>query len=70
MFSTDVFNLSGYNNAADNPQIKAQLRWNFQKYLYLYLGGDELLNDSYRTFFLGGGILFDEEDLKMALGLL
>ncbi|MBF0169934.1 MAG: MCE family protein [Nitrospinae bacterium] len=70
MASADLFNISGYDKNADRPQVKATLRWNFQKYLYLYLGGDEMLNDYYRTILFGGGVMFDEDDIKMALGLL
>lgn len=69
MASAEAFNISGYNHNADQAQIKAQLRWNAHKYVYFYLGGDELLNEYYRTFLFGGGIMFDENDLKMAAGL-
>lgn len=68
--TTDIFNLSGYDKEAPDPQIKAMLKWNFLDYLYLYAGGDELLNDNYRTFIIGGGIMFNDDDLKFALGLL
>lgn len=68
--STDIFNLSGYDSHAGSPQVKAMLRWNFYSYLYLYAGADELLNEYYRTYLFGGGIMFGEDDLKMALGLL
>ncbi len=68
--STDIFNLSGYDDDAPDPQLKVQLKFNLQKYIYLYMGGDELLNEKYRTFLVGGGILFDEDDLKIILGLL
>lgn len=67
--SADIFNFSGYDKSAASPQFKTQVRWNFQKYLFLYAGGDELLNSGYRSFMMGGGILFDENDLKMALGM-
>jgi len=69
MASVEAFNLTGYDNNTDNAQIKAQLRWNAQKYVYFYLGGDELLNEYYRTFLFGGGIMFDENVLKMAAGM-
>jgi phospholipid/cholesterol/gamma-HCH transport system substrate-binding protein len=69
MASAEMFNLSGYDGNTDNAQVKAQLKWNAHKYVFFYLGGDELLNEYYRTFLLGGGIMFDENDLKMAAGL-
>jgi len=65
----DIFNFSGYDKDAENAQLKTQLKWNAMKNVYLYVGGDELLNDHYRTFLLGGGILFDENDLKLLFGL-
>lgn len=68
--SVDLFNLSGYDKTTKNAQLKAQLRWNAHKYVYLYAGGDELLNEKSRTALFGGGIMFDENDLKMALGAL
>lgn len=68
--SADLFNWDGYDKNAESAQLKAQLRWNLYRYLYVYVGGDELLNEYYRTFLLGGGILFDEDDLKLAIGLM
>jgi phospholipid/cholesterol/gamma-HCH transport system substrate-binding protein len=70
MASVDMFNLSGYDNTAKNSQLKAQLRWNAHKYVYVYMGGDELLNEKHRSALFGGGIMFDENDLKLALGAL
>lgn len=70
ILSAETFNFSGYNDLAPNPQVRAVATWRFQKYLFVYLGGDELANEEYRTFLLGGGILFDDDDLKLALGLL
>lgn len=67
--SAEIFNMSGYNINAEDPQLKAELRINFQDYFFLYLGADEILNDYYRTYLFGGGILFGEDDLKLALGL-
>ncbi len=66
----EVFNLSGYDEFAVNPQVKAMLRYNFLKYLYLHIGGDELANEEYRTFLIGGGILFDDDAIKFAFKLL
>ncbi|MDH5678242.1 MAG: MlaD family protein [Nitrospinota bacterium] len=67
--TAEAFNLSGYNAEAENAQIKAWLKWDFHKYMYLYAGADELLNERYRTYFAGGGILFDDKDLMLALSL-
>jgi len=67
--SAEFFNLGGYDDDSPNPQVKARIMWYAHKYIFFYLGGDELLNDYYRTFFLGGGIMFDESDLKSVVGL-
>ncbi|VAX20277.1 hypothetical protein MNBD_NITROSPINAE02-2190 [hydrothermal vent metagenome] len=66
----ELFNLSGYDELAPDPQLKIMARWNFLKYLYMYIGGDELFNQEYRTLLLGAGIMFDDEELKIALGAL
>ncbi len=68
--SVDAFNFSGYDVNAQNPQVKVTARYYPQKYLYLYIGGDELFNKYYRTFFAGLGIMADEEDFKFFLGRL
>ena len=68
--SVDAFNFSGYDALASNPQIKVTGKYYPQKYLYVYLGGDELFNSYYRTFFAGVGIMADEEDFKFFLGRL
>lgn len=70
MASVDLFNLSGYDRTVKSSQLKALLRWNAYKYIYVYAGGDELLNEKYRSTLFGGGIIFDENDLKLALGAL
>ncbi|MDH4184293.1 MAG: MlaD family protein [Nitrospinota bacterium] len=67
--TAEVFNLSGYNADAPKAQVKAWMKWDFHKYMFLYAGGDELLNEKYKTWFAGGGILFDDKDLKLALSL-
>ncbi|MBI5178128.1 MAG: MCE family protein [Nitrospinae bacterium] len=64
MLTADVFNFSGYDNNAKSPQVKVTAKYFPQKYLFLYVGGDELANKYYRTFFGGIGIMADEEDFK------
>jgi len=62
--SADMFNFSGYDQFANSPQVKVTARYYPQKYLYIYIGGDELANQYYRTFFAGVGIMADEDDFK------
>lgn len=66
----DMFNLSGYDNTVDNLQLKFSSTLNFYKYLFINAGVDEILNRRYRSFFIGGGIMFDDEDLKTILSAL
>ncbi len=68
--NVDAYNFSGYDGFAVNPQVKITGKYHFQKYWYVYLGGDELFNDYYRTFFAGVGIMADEDDFKFFLGRL
>lgn len=65
-----MFNLSGYDLNAENPQVKLIGRYYIQKYLYIYVGGDEMLNEYYRTYLAGIGLMVDEEDFKFLLSLL
>ena len=70
MLSAEMFNLGGYDMDAKNPQLKLTARLYIQKYLYVYVGGDEMLNDYYRTFFAGIGLMANEDDFKFLLGLI
>lgn len=64
IFSADIFNLNGYNEKSQDPEVKLMAKFRFQKYLYLYTGVDELVNQDNRTYFSGMGVLFDEDDVK------
>jgi phospholipid/cholesterol/gamma-HCH transport system substrate-binding protein len=68
IFSADIFNLNGYDSKAPDPEIKLMAKYRFQKYLYLYTGVDELINQQVRTYIAGAGILFDEDDIKTVIG--
>lgn len=70
MLSVDAFNLGGYDQFATQPQVRVVGKYYPQKYLYFYVGGDELLNQYYRTFIAGVGLLADEDDMKFFLGRL
>jgi phospholipid/cholesterol/gamma-HCH transport system substrate-binding protein len=69
-FTADLFNFSGYDKNAPNPELKITGRYYLQKYIFLYMGGDELFNSFYQTFFAGFGIMADEDDLKFLMKLL
>lgn len=68
--NVETYNFSGYDTKAPSMQAKITGKYHFQKYWYLYLGGDELLNEYYRTFYGGIGIMADEDDFKFFLGRL
>ncbi len=62
--STDLFGFA--ENV--NPHLKFWATYNFFTYLYLAAGIDELLNKDYTDWFIGGGIQFNDRDLKALLG--
>jgi phospholipid/cholesterol/gamma-HCH transport system substrate-binding protein len=62
--SVDALNFSGYDQYATSPQIRVTAKYYIQKYFYVYAGGDELVNQYYRTFYAGIGILANEDDFK------
>ena len=70
MLSAAMFNLGGYDQNSKNPQLKLTGQFYIQKYLYIYIGGDEMLNEYYRTFFAGVGLMANEDDFKFLLSLI
>lgn len=62
--SVEAFNLGGYDQFSTQPQLKVTGTFYPQKYIYVYVGGDELLNQYYRTFFAGAGLMVNEDDFK------
>ena len=51
-----------------SPHLRVGLKYYVGKNWFIYGGGDELLYDRWRGFFLGAGVLFGDEDLKYLLG--
>ena len=70
MLSAAMYNLGGYDLNAKNPQLKLTGQLYIQKYLFIYIGGDEMLNEYYRTFFAGIGLMANEDDFKFLLSLI
>jgi len=68
--SADIFSFSGYDKNSKNPQLKLTGKYYLQKYIYAYFGGDDLLNEYYKTYFGGLGIMVDEDDFKFLLSLI
>ena len=51
-------------NRSSTPHLKASASYDFFKHLFLVAGGDDLSSKERRSFFAGGGIKFEDEDLK------
>lgn len=48
-----------------NPHLKAKIDYTPFSHLYLTTGYDNFINEDRRSFFIGGGINFSDEDVKM-----
>jgi phospholipid/cholesterol/gamma-HCH transport system substrate-binding protein len=67
-FRFDIFQF-GSNEFGEEalPRLKAMVTYRptwLANHLYLAAGGDDFLNSSTFDYFFGGGIHFDDEDLK------
>ncbi|KAA0257424.1 MCE family protein [Deferribacter autotrophicus] len=65
--SFDAYDFSD-SSVDRKPHLKAKLQYNFTKNLFLNVGYDDFLNDESRSAFVGGGIIFLDEDLKYLFG--
>ena len=52
-----------------NPRYRLTASYQFWKNVYLKAGGQDLGNKELRTFFVGGGIRWKDDDLKKLVGL-
>ncbi|GEM_PF-178639 len=50
-----------------NPRLRGIVQWEIIKHLFLAGGADDILNDSYRDYFISLGIRFTDDDLKSLL---
>jgi len=55
-------------NRKPTPHLKASASYDFFKHLFLVAGGDDLSSKERRSFFAGGGIKFEDDDLKYIIG--
>lgn len=54
-----------------NPNLKAELDWIFFKHFYLTGGAEDIVNSELEPlYFGGGGVQFDDDDLKILLSTL
>ncbi len=65
--SFDAYDFSTKSSPRD-PHLKIKGQYNFTKNLYINAGYDDFLNKSTRSTFVGGGIIFLDDDLKYLLG--
>lgn len=68
--SLDAYDFDGDNTPGSSPHLKAKARWDLFAHLFLTAGYDNPLNDEVASAFLGGGITFEDEDLKDLLSIL
>lgn len=52
-----------------NPRYRLTASYQFWKNVYVKIGGQDLGNKELRTFFIGGGIRWKDDDLKKLVGL-
>ncbi|UCF86598.1 MAG: hypothetical protein JSV71_03710, partial [Nitrospiraceae bacterium] len=67
--SLDAWDFSADEFKADNAHVKIGLDYKVFKNLFISSGIDNLLNSGRRGIFIGGGLKFEEEDLKYLLSL-
>ncbi|BAI80590.1 ABC transporter, substrate-binding protein [Deferribacter desulfuricans SSM1] len=65
--SMDAYDFSD-SDTDRKPHLKAKLQYNLTKNLFLNVGYDDFLNDDTKSGFIGGGIMFLDEDLKYLFG--
>ncbi len=67
--SVEIFDFNAENDVrGSNPHLKTSLRFTMLKHIDTYLGVDNILNNRSRNIFLGFGVHFIDNDLKLLLG--
>jgi len=56
------------DNSLRDPHLKTKLRYRLGKNFFVDAGYDDFLNEDTSSFFVGGGVRFNENDLKYLLG--
>lgn len=65
--SLDAWDFNGDDPESQKAHLKATASYTFFKYLFVQGGYDNIVNEKVDTIFLGGGLKFDDEDLKYML---
>ncbi|MGD2062915.1 MAG: MlaD family protein [Nitrospirota bacterium] len=68
--SLDAYDFDGDYTPGTSPHMKAKGRLDLFTYFFLTAGYDNFLNNEADSAFVGGGITFEDEDLKDLLGFL
>jgi phospholipid/cholesterol/gamma-HCH transport system substrate-binding protein len=64
----DIWDFSAKEAEADEAHARIGFDYRFFKYLFVTSGIDNLLNSERRGIFVGGGLRFEDEDLKYLIG--
>jgi phospholipid/cholesterol/gamma-HCH transport system substrate-binding protein len=64
----DAWDFSNDEKDSHSPHVTAGMDYFLFKYFYLSAGMDNVLNKRWRGPFVGGGLRFEDEDLKYLLG--
>ncbi len=67
-FSLDAWDFNSEDPQMDNTRLKVTGALYFLKYFFVQAGYDNILNKDIDTFFIGGALRFEDEDLKYLLG--
>jgi phospholipid/cholesterol/gamma-HCH transport system substrate-binding protein len=60
--------LEGWDFGENEPHLKLTGNLYFYDRMFINTGMDDLLDEDYRSFFVGAGLLFSDQDMKYLLG--
>jgi phospholipid/cholesterol/gamma-HCH transport system substrate-binding protein len=60
--------LEGWDLGEDEPHLKFTGSFYFYNRMFINAGVDDIVDDDYRSFFAGAGLMFSDQDLKYLLG--
>ena len=66
--SLDAWDFNSEDPEMDHARLKFTGAFSFLKYFFVQAGYDNILNKKVDTFFVGGAIRFEDDDLKYLLG--
>ncbi|MEK6692648.1 MAG: MlaD family protein [Nitrospirota bacterium] len=66
--SLEAWDFNSKEAGNEKAHLKATVSYTLFKYIFLNTGYDNILNKDRRNYFFGGGVRFEDEDLKYLLG--